>query len=365
MQDHSLADFDFELPEARIALHPVSPRTSSKLLVVGPSGFEDRHFHDLPGELQPGDLLVFNDTRVIPARLLGERRRDENAIAIEALLLKRLDSGTWTAFAKPGKRLKIGDRVTFGERGSVCLMGSLSAEVIAKGEEGIVTLRFDREGAYLDEAIALVGAMPLPPYILEARKRLGESDSDLDTRDYQTVFARNDGAVASPTASLHFTPALIEQLSAKGIEHAFLTLHVGAGTFLPVKTDTISEHRMHAEWGEIPASTARRINETRAKGGRIIAVGTTVARLLESAANEAGQVEPFLGDTEIFIRPGYRFRAVDALITNFHLPKSTLLMLVSAFAGFETMKRAYAHAIGKGYRFYSYGDSSLLWPGGR
>jgi len=363
MPMQTLADFDYHLPEERIALHPVSPRDSSKLLVVGQGAVADRVFSELPGMLQPGDLLVFNDTRVIPARLLGERQRDGNVVAVEALLLKRLDPSTWTAFAKPGKRLKIGDRVTFGERGSVCLMGSLSAEVVAKGEEGVVTLRFDREGAYLDEAIAMVGAMPLPPYILEARRRLGEDDSAPDAQDYQTVFARNDGAVASPTASLHFTPGLIEQLVAKGIGHAFVTLHVGAGTFLPVKVDSIAEHKMHAEWGEISAQTARRINETRAKGGRIIAVGTTVTRLLESAANEAGQVQPFLGETEIFIRPGYRFKAVDALITNFHLPKSTLLMLVSAFAGYGTMKRAYAHAIANGYRFYSYGDSSLLWPG--
>jgi S-adenosylmethionine:tRNA ribosyltransferase-isomerase len=361
MPMQTLADFDYHLPEERIALHPVAPRDNSKLLVVGQGGFEDQVFSELPELLQPGDLLVFNDTKVIPARLLGERERDGNRVTIEALLLKRLDSCTWTAFAKPGKRLKIGDRVTFGERSAVCLMGSLSAEVVAKGEEGIFSLRFDRNAAYLDEAIALVGAMPLPPYILEARKRVGEDDGAPDAQDYQTVFARNDGAVASPTASLHFTSALIEKLSAKGIGHAFVTLHVGAGTFLPVKADAIAEHKMHAEWGEISASTARRIHQARASGGRIIAVGTTVTRLLETAANEAGQVEPFLGETEIFIRPGYRFRAVDALITNFHLPKSTLLMLVSAFAGFDVMKLAYAHAIENGYRFYSYGDSSLLW----
>lgn len=365
MPHHSLADFDYHLPEERIALHPVSPRDASRLLVAGQGAFDDRTFSDLPDLFKSGDLLVFNDTKVIPARLRGERRRDGNAVEIEALLLKRVDPCTWTAFAKPGKRLKIGDRVTFGERGSVCLMGSLSAEVTDKGDEGIITFRFDREGAYLDEAVALVGAMPLPPYILEARKRSGEEVSDLDARDYQTVFARNEGAVASPTASLHFTPNLIERLSAKGIGHAFLTLHVGAGTFLPVKADMISDHRMHAEWGEISAATARRINETRAAGGRVIAVGTTVTRLLESAATEAGAVEPYLGETEIFIRPGHRFRVVDGLITNFHLPKSTLLMLVSAFAGYETMRRAYAHAIETGYRFYSYGDSSLLWPGGR
>lgn len=360
----TLADFDYDLPEARIALHPVSPRDASKLLVVGRGGFEDRIFRDLPELLNAGDLLVFNDTRVIPARLLGEREREGNRVSIEAVLLKRLDDSTWTAFARPGKRLKPGDRVTFGERGDVCLMGSLSAEVVEKGGGGIVTFRFDRAGADLDEAIALVGAMPLPPYILEARKRSGEGEDPADTNDYQTVFAKKEGAVASPTASLHFTPALIERLSAKGIGHAFLTLHVGAGTFLPVKTENIADHRMHAEWGEIRAETARRINETRAKGGRIIAVGTTVCRLLESAVDAGGHIQPFLGDTDIFLRPGHVFRGMDALVTNFHLPKSTLLMLVSAFAGSATMKRAYAHAIGNGYRFFSYGDSSLLWPGG-
>jgi S-adenosylmethionine:tRNA ribosyltransferase-isomerase len=357
----SLSDFDYHLPESRIALHPVSPRDSSKLLVVGQGGMQDRVFRDLPDLLNPGDLLVFNDTRVIPARLAGEREREGNRVAIEALLLKRLDDSTWQAFARPGKRLKPGDRITFGEKGSVCLMGSLTAEMVEKSEEGIVTFRFDRAGASLDEAIALIGAMPLPPYILEARKRLGEGDDPADAADYQTVFAKNEGAVASPTASLHVTPALIERLAAKGIGHVFVTLHVGAGTFLPVKTEKIADHRMHAEWGEIRTETARRIKETRAKGGRIIAVGTTVCRLLESAVDASGAVQPFLGETDIFLRPGHVFRAVDALITNFHLPKSTLLMLVSAFAGTETMKRAYAHAIENGYRFYSYGDSSLLW----
>lgn len=361
----TLADFDFHLPEERIALHPVSPRDSSNLLVVGQGGLEDRIFHDLPDLLNPGDLLVFNDTKVIPARLLGERHREDNRVAIEALLLKRLDDSSWSAFAKPGKRLKLGDRVTFGDRGSVCLMGSLGAEVIAKGEEGIVTFRFDRAGAFLDEAITLVGGMPLPPYILEARKRVGDAESSVDSTDYQTVFAKNSGAVAAPTASLHFTPELIERLAARGIGHAFMTLHVGAGTFLPVKTEEISDHKMHAEWGELPEKTASVINAMRASGGRVIAVGTTVARLLESTADDNGQVQPFFGETTIFIRPGYRFRAIDGLITNFHLPQSTLLMLVSAFAGFETMKQAYAHAISGGYRFYSYGDSSLLWPGGR
>ncbi|MGL5447733.1 MAG: tRNA preQ1(34) S-adenosylmethionine ribosyltransferase-isomerase QueA [Rhabdaerophilum sp.] len=358
----TLADFDYDLPDTRIALHPVSPRDHSKLLVMGQGAMQDRVFQDLPELLQPGDLLVFNDTKVIPARLLGQRIRDENRVAIEALLLKRLDSSRWTAFAKPGKRLKIGDRVAFGSDIRGCAAISLTGTIASKLEEGIVEIAFDRDGADLDEAIALAGAMPLPPYILEARRRIGESESDVDSTDYQTVFARNDGAVASPTASLHFTPALIEKLTAKGIGHAFLTLHVGAGTFLPVKADAISDHKMHSEWGEISVVTAKRINETREKGGRVVAVGTTVCRLLESAADEKGLVQPFLGETEIFIRPGHHFRAVDGLITNFHLPKSTLLMLVSAFAGYVPMRSAYAHAISNGYRFYSYGDSSLLWP---
>lgn len=366
----TLADFDFRLPEELIALHPASPRDSSRLLVVSDRHREDRRFRDLPSLLAPGDLLVFNDTRVIPARLQGERIREqegggENRVAIEALLLKRLGSNLWSAFAKPGKRLKPGDRLMFGGLDRGCAAGALAGEVRAKREEGVIDIAFDRDGAFLDEAIALVGAMPLPPYILDARSRIGEDNSRIDATDYQTVFARTDGAVASPTASLHFTPELIETLAARGIGHCFTTLHVGAGTFLPVKAEVISEHRMHAEWGDVSAQSAELINAVRASGGRIIAVGTTVARLLESAVDASGQIRPFLGETDIFIRPGYRFRAIDALITNFHLPKSTLLMLVSAFAGVEAMRAAYAHAIAQGYRFYSYGDSSLLFPESR
>lgn len=361
----SLSDFDFHLPEERIALHPVHPRDSSRLLRVeadAETPLTDFRFSDLPTLLRAGDLLIFNDTKVIPARLLGTRIRDENRVAIEALLLKRLDESTWQAFAKPGKRLKIGDRVVFGDSGEVCLMASLSAEVMAKGEEGIVTFRFDRAGAFLDEALGLVGHMPLPPYILEARRRVGEGEALADAADYQTVFAARDGAVAAPTASLHFTPELIARLDTAGISHAFVTLHVGAGTFLPVKEDNLDHHKMHAEWGEISPQTAARINAVRKAGGRIIAVGTTACRLIESAADADSTLHPFLGETDIFIRPGYRFRATDALITNFHLPKSTLVMLVSAFAGVEAMRAAYAHAIQTGYRFYSYGDSSLLFP---
>ena len=366
----SLADFDFALPDDRIALHPVNPRDQSRLLILHPGAqarFEDSRFDRLPAFLRAGDLLVFNDTKVIPARLSGLRIRidetgNENRIAIEALLLKRLSSHVWSAFAKPGKRLKPGDRVAFGGDHRGCAAAALTGEILTKRDEGVVEIAFDRDGVYLDEAIALVGAMPLPPYILDARRRVGEEENEADSTDYQTIFGRRDGAVASPTASLHFTPALVERLEAHGIGHVFTTLHVGAGTFLPVKTETIDEHRMHAEWGEVSAASADRINATRAAGGRIVAVGTTVARLLESAAAENGVIRPFLGETDIFIRPGYRFRAIDALITNFHLPKSTLLMLVSAFAGFETMRAAYAHAISNGYRFYSYGDSSLLFP---
>lgn len=361
----ALSDFDYHLPEERIALHPASPRDSARLLVVKPGcAFEDRVVGDLPAMLETGDILVFNDTKVIPARLLGARRREEGIVPVEALLVKRLDDFTWEAFARPGKRLKPGDRIVFGDEGKVCLMGSLSAEVMAKGEEGIVTLRFDRTGAFLDESIALIGAMPLPPYILEARRRAGDDESDADTRDYQTIFARREGAIAAPTAALHFTPELMERLVARGVDHCFVTLHVGVGTFLPVKSEDLDEHRMHAEWGEVSTEAAARINAVRARGGRVVAVGTTACRLIESAVSD-GVVKPFIGETDIFIRPGYRFRVTDALITNFHLPKSTLLMLVSAFAGTGTMRRAYTHAIEGGYRFYSYGDASLLFPEAR
>ncbi|MCA1951394.1 MAG: tRNA preQ1(34) S-adenosylmethionine ribosyltransferase-isomerase QueA [Hyphomicrobiales bacterium] len=361
----SLADFDYHLPEDRIALHPASPRDSARLLVVRPGevpALADHVFTDLPDQLSPGDLLVFNDTRVIPARLEGIRLREESSVRIEVLLVRRIDDCTWDAFARPGKRLRPGDRVTFGEAGRVCLMGSLSAEIVAKGEEGIVTLRFERTGAHLDEAIAAIGAMPLPPYILEARRRAGTDGGNKDHRDYQTVFARVEGSVAAPTAALHFTPDLIERLTRRGIGHVFVTLHVGAGTFLPVKAERIEDHRMHAEWGEVSAEAARRINAARAAGGRIVAVGTTACRLIESAAGAEGTLAPFLGETAIFIRPGHVFRATDALITNFHLPRSTLMMLVSAFAGLPVMRSAYAHAIAAGYRFYSYGDASLLFP---
>lgn len=359
----SLADFDFHLPEDRIALHPANPRDASRLLVVRGGALEDRIFRELPNLLRAGDLLIFNDTKVIPARLNGRRVRGENEIAFEALLAKRLAEDCWQAFAKPGKRLKPGDSVAFGPHNPACEAASLAAAVIEKNEDGLVSFRFEKSGVFLDEAIALVGAMPLPPYILEARKRVGEGDTPADGRDYQTVFAAKEGAVAAPTASLHFTPQALQALKAKGIEHAFVTLHVGAGTFLPVKVENLDEHKMHAEWGEVSEATAAKIRETRASGGRVIAVGTTACRLIESCA-AGGAAAPWVGDTDIFIRPGYRWLTTDGLITNFHLPKSTLLMLVSAFAGIAPMRAAYQHAIATGYRFYSYGDASLLWPAG-
>ncbi|MFO1130558.1 MAG: tRNA preQ1(34) S-adenosylmethionine ribosyltransferase-isomerase QueA [Hyphomicrobiales bacterium] len=349
-----VSDFDFDLPPERIALRPVSPRDSSKLLVVRPDALEDRIFHDLPSLLQAGDVLVFNNTRVIPAALSGHRiGRLGTTPKIEALLHLRLDAHRWKAFVKPAKKLETGDRVRFGGEGKVCLLGVLEATVEEKGEAGEVTFAFDFGGPILDEAIAMVGSMPLPPYI--AGKR---GTDERDKADYQTVFAEREGAVAAPTAGLHFTPQLMKRLEDNGITTEFVTLHVGAGTFLPVKSEDTNDHKMHAEWGEVSAATCQRLVAARAAGGRIVAVGTTSLRLLESSG-----LKPFSGTTEIFITPGYRFRAVDLLVTNFHLPKSTLFMLVSAFAGLDRMRSAYEYAIGHDYRFYSYGDSSLLFPG--
>ncbi|CAN7228520.1 tRNA preQ1(34) S-adenosylmethionine ribosyltransferase-isomerase QueA [Brevundimonas sp. LjRoot202] len=356
------ADFDFNLPDDHIALRPAEPRDSARLLVVKDGGLEDRVVRDLPDFLQPGDALVFNDTRVIPARLSGVRERtgpegETLTVEVEATLHHRDAPDVWSAFMKPGKRIKAGDRIRFGaERDGACLLGRLDATVVDKGEDGLVTLRFDVTGPFLDEAIRDVGVMPLPPYI--AAKR---AEDDRDRSDYQTMFAHWDGSVAAPTAGLHFTPALFEAIQAKGVSTHAVTLHVGAGTFLPVKADDTADHRMHSEWGEVSAETAAALNAVRAAGGRIVCVGTTSLRLLESATGEDGVVRPFHGDTAIFITPGYRFRAADLLMTNFHLPKSTLFMLVSAFAGLETMKAAYAHAVADGYRFYSYGDGSLLF----
>jgi S-adenosylmethionine:tRNA ribosyltransferase-isomerase len=353
-----LADFDFDLPDASIALRPAAPRDAARMLVVAPGApLRDLQVSDLPGELRAGDVLVLNDTRVIPARLKGVRHRGESQVAVEATLHRRLAGHRWTAFMRPGKRLAEGDRIVFGESSDrACLLGALDATITGKGEGGEVTLSFDLSGPDLDAAIAERGAMPLPPYI--AAKR---AEDEQDRRDYQTVYAQADGSVAAPTAGLHFTPGLLARLAEAGVETAFVTLHVGAGTFLPVKTEVVAEHRMHPEWGEVDAPTAARLNAVRQAGGRIVCVGTTSLRLLESAAAEDGVIRPFNAETAIFITPGYRFRAADGLMTNFHLPKSTLFMLVSAFAGLETMRGAYAHAVATGYRFYSYGDSSLLW----
>ncbi|MGH6965383.1 MAG: tRNA preQ1(34) S-adenosylmethionine ribosyltransferase-isomerase QueA [Phenylobacterium sp.] len=352
------ADFDFDLPDDRIALRPASPRDSARLLLVEPKApLQDLIVSDLPGLLRAGDILVLNDTRVIPARLKGVRSREESRVAVEATLHQRQSPHVWTAFMRPGKKLAPGDRISFGETDDrACLLGALDATVKAKGEGGEITLAFDLSGPDLDAAIAERGAMPLPPYI--AAKR---GEDERDRTDYQTVYAQEDGSVAAPTAGLHFTPELFARLEAAGVGTAFVTLHVGAGTFLPVKAETLAEHKMHAEWGEVDAATAERLNAVKAAGGRVVCVGTTSLRLLESATGEDGVIRPFMDDTAIFITPGYRFRAADGLMTNFHLPKSTLFMLVCAFAGTEAMKAAYAHAIGDGYRFYSYGDTSLLW----
>ena len=360
--------FDFELPERLIALRPVAPRDAARMLVVrapqrimgqgwvSPAIIEDRGVRDLPDLLRPGDALVVNDTKVIAAALEGTRIRDANSAHVSFNLIKRVDASRWRAFARPAKRLAAGDRVQFGLEGQVCFAGELFATVSAKGEAGEVELAFSLHGAYLDEAISAIGQMPLPPYI--ALKR---APDDTDRASYQTLFAAKEGAVAAPTASLHFTPDLVARLDAQGVSRHTLTLHVGAGTFLPVKAEDTADHVMHAEWGEISSETAMALNAVRARGGRIVAAGTTALRLLESAATEAGEIRAFSGETQIFITPGYRFRAVDILMTNFHLPRSTLFMLVSAFAGQDTMRAAYAHAIAQGYRFYSYGDASLLF----
>lgn len=350
--------FDYDLPDDRIALRPVEPRDAARLLVVRPeAGRQDRIIRDLPDLLRAGDALVLNDTRVIPAALSGTRVRGEVRAAVAATLIERLDQSRWRAFARPAKRLAAGDRISFGAVPGACLLGSLDATVLAKREEGEIELGFDLSGVFLGEAIAAAGAMPLPPYIAARR-----APDDQDRKSYQTIFAARDGAVAAPTAGLHFTKALLDALVQRGISIHFVTLHTGAGTFLPVKTDDAADHIMHAERGMVSGETALALNEARARGGRIVAVGTTSLRLLESAARSDGTLEPLSGKTRLFITPGYQFRAVDLLLTNFHLPRSTLLMLVSAFSGLDTVKAAYAHAIRSGYRFYSYGDACLLHP---
>jgi S-adenosylmethionine:tRNA ribosyltransferase-isomerase len=339
-----VSDFDFDLPADRIALRPARPRDNARLLAVQGNAISDRTVLDLPGLLQPGDVLVFNDTKVIPAQLEG-RRGDAT---IGATLHKREGPREWRAFLRNAKRARVGDAIDFGEQ--------VTASVAEKADDGSALLHFHGEEP-VELLLERAGRMPLPPYIA-SRREVDEHDRS----DYQTMFAREEGAVAAPTAALHFTERLIEALDARGIGRETLTLHVGAGTFLPVKSEKIEEHKMHAEWGRIDAATAERLNAVRSSGGRLIAVGTTSLRLLESAAGEDGAIKPFEGDTAIFITPGYRFKAIDGLITNFHLPKSTLFMLVSALMGLEVMRSAYAHAISAGYRFYSYGDASLLLP---
>jgi S-adenosylmethionine:tRNA ribosyltransferase-isomerase len=339
-----VADFDFDLPADRIALRPARPRDSARLLLVDGAEVSDHQMLELPQLLRPGDVLVFNDTKVIPAQLEG-RRGDAS---IGATLHKREGTREWHAFLRNAKRARVGDRIDFGE--------GVHASVVEKSDDGSALLHFHGEEP-VELLLDRAGRMPLPPYIASKR----EVDA-ADRADYQTMFAREEGAVAAPTAALHFTPRLLDALDASGIGRETLTLHVGAGTFLPVKSERIEEHKMHAEWGRIDVATAQRLNAVRRSGGRLIAVGTTSLRLLESAADDDGTIQPFEGDTAIFITPGYRFKAIDGLITNFHLPRSTLFMLVSALMGIDVMKAAYAHAMEAGYRFYSYGDSSLLLP---
>ena len=347
-----LSEFDFDLPEELIATRPARPRPSARLLLAQGDAMRDLHVYDLPDLLRAGDRLVLNNTKVIPARLTGRRRRDTPEGTVEAkveiTLLEPRPGGRWQALAKPLRKLRQGEEVLFSD--------ALSARVAEKGESDLV-LEFNLTGADFDAALAEAGAMPLPPYI--AAKRPADAQ---DRDDYQTVFARHSGAVAAPTASLHFDRELLEKLAAMGVEFTEVTLHVGAGTFLPVKVDDVSQHRMHAEWGEVTERAAAEVNATRAAGGRVIPVGTTALRLIESAADEAGVLHPFRGETDIFITPGYRFRVTDGLMTNFHLPKSTLMMLVSALMGVERIRRIYAHAVAERYRFFSYGDASLLLP---
>jgi S-adenosylmethionine:tRNA ribosyltransferase-isomerase len=342
-----LSDFDFSLPEERIALRPARPRPASRLLVSDATGITDSFSREIGRWLRPGDRLVLNDTRVIPAHLEGMRERGAARAKVALNLIRRETPARWQALARPARKLVPGDRLVFGD---------LAAVVAGRGDGGLIALDFDRSGADLDLALEARGSMPLPPYIAGRRPA-----DEKDRTDYQTVFARRPGAVAAPTASLHFDEALLLALKAAGITTSFVTLHVGAGTFLPVKTEDIAAHVMHREWGEVSPQAAREIAATRAAGGRVIPVGTTALRLIESAA-AAGRIAPFRGETGIFITPGYRFRITDALVTNFHLPKSTLVMLVAALIGLERQRTAYAHAIAGGYRFFSYGDASLLFP---
>ncbi len=353
-QGMKLSDFDFDLPEQLIALRPANPRPTSRMLVANGAALSDHHFADLPQFLRAGDLLVLNDTKVIPARLNGQRRRvsdnGETFAKVEATLLSCDAQGDWLALAKPGRRVKTGEVIVFDPE--------LEAEVLEKSSDGI-RLRFSKTGTAFDQQIARLGTMPLPPYI--AAKRPADAQ---DNQDYQTVFARVSGAVAAPTASLHFDQALLDQLAGQGVNTTHVTLHVGAGTFLPVKTDDISEHKMHAEWGHVSPEAVAAIKQTKLRGGRVIPVGTTALRLVETAAQGDGEINPWTGETDIFIKPGFKFAVADGLITNFHLPKSTLMMLVSAFMGAQEIRDIYHYAIENRYRFFSYGDSSLLLPVG-
>lgn len=340
-----VSDFDFTLPKNLIAQRPITPRETARLLAVGIDRIEDHHVFDLPDLLQPDDLLIFNDTRVLPARLTARRGEAK----VELTLHQPIDDQSWRAFAKPARKCRLGDRLDIGP--------GFAAEVVERGDHGEIALRFLLDGMSLIEALKRFGRMPLPPYI-----KRSETGNHEDERDYQTLFAQRDGAVAAPTASLHFTEALMTKLEERGIGHAFVTLHVGAGTFLPVRVEDTDDHRMHAERFDLSSSTVEAINNTRARGGRVIAVGTTVLRTLEACAAADGSLQPGPGETRLFITPGYRFNVVDRLLTNFHLPCSTLFMLVSAFAGLDRMRTAYAHAIDQGYRFFSYGDACLLTP---
>ncbi len=339
-----VSDFDFDMPRELIAARPMEPRDAARLLVIG-DGLTDRTVGDLPGLLKDGDILVVNDTRVIPARLQGRR----GAAKVEITLHQPRGAGRWHAFAKGARKLKVGDAITFGS--------GVAASVEDKGEGGEVMLDFALPEDQVLAALERLGSAPLPPYI---PRDAGPDTQDLT--DYQTIFADKPGAIAAPTAGFHFTEPLLHALAARGVERATLTLHVGAGTFLPVKVEDVANHRMHSEWGCLDEATAEMINIARANGGRVVAVGTTVARLLETASIETGRLKPFEGETDIFMAPGYKFRAIDLLLTNFHLPRSTLFMLVSAWAGLEVMKAAYAHAIAARYRFYSYGDACLIHP---
>ncbi|EPX79151.1 tRNA preQ1(34) S-adenosylmethionine ribosyltransferase-isomerase QueA [Litoreibacter arenae] len=343
-----LSDFDFDLPERLIATRPAVPRSASRLLVASPTKIDDRTVTDLPDLLQDGDLLVLNDTKVIPARLFGHRERDGNVSKIEVTLLSPTPDGTWRALVKPLRKVRDGEAITFA--------AGLEASLLSR-DDGQAVLSFNRQGKAFDDALAEAGQMPLPPYI--AAKRAADEQ---DKTDYQTVFAKTTGAVAAPTASLHFDEPLLDKLKAKGVQFAHVTLHVGAGTFLPVKVDDVKTHKMHAEWGQVSQEAASQIKAAKEQGRRVVPVGTTALRLIESAASAQGEIAPWEGETDIFIYPGFEFKITDALMTNFHLPKSTLMMLVSALMGQQRVREIYTHAIDSDYRFFSYGDSSLLLP---